>query len=235
MNKIKQRLKQIPIIYPIWHEIRINCNKRKEIKKREAYQKYNQQILNDIFQVAINNKFQLICAYGTLLGIVRDNMLLPWDDDLDFIILDDGTFSWSSFDECMKKSGFWLYREIEQDNKIVEKSYKKKGVLCDVRLWDNYKKDRTVYGDYFPIQGHAYRSGVFEEYDMTVSNMIPINRIIIKKFNDIDIMLPDNAEDILAEFYGENWKYPDPNYIPGGKKIRIERKITYHNKPLFNK
>lgn len=235
MSEIKKIIKKTPIIYPLWHRMRVGFNERKEKKKIEAYQKYSKEILEDIFKVAINNNFPLISAYGTLLGIVRDNMLLPWDDDLDFIILDDGTFSWNYFDECMKKKGFWLYREIFQDNKIAEKSYKKKGVLCDVRIWDNYSENRTVYGDYFAIEGYSYKSGVFEEYDMTVQEMIPIYDIIKKQFNKFEIMIPANSEAVLEAFYGVNWRSPEPNYVPSGKKFRIKRKVTYYNKPLFCK
>ena len=233
MREIKGLLKKIPVVYPLWHEIRLKNNKRKEKNKQTAYLKYNMEILKDIFQVAKNNNFQLICAYGTLLGVVRDNQLLPWDDDLDFIILDDGKFSWDEFSNCMKANGFWIYRKYEQDNKIVEISYKKKDVLCDVRIWDNYNIERDVYGDYFEVENYVYKYRDYEEYDMTVQKMIPINKVVCKRFSGVDVMIPENSNDILEKMYGQDWKCPDPLYKPSGEMIRVKRKATYYKKPLF--
>ena len=235
MSKIKELFKQIPVAYPLWHKFRLMNNKRKENKKQIAYRKYNIEILKDIFQVAKSNKFPLICAYGTLLGIVRDNQLLPWDDDMDFIILDDGNFSWDEFNNCMKANGFWIYRKYEQDNKIVEMSYKKKNVLCDVRIWDNYDVERDVYGDYFLIDNYEYKYRDYEEYDMTVQKMIPINKIVYKRFSGIDVMIPENSNDVLEKMYGQDWKCPNPHYKPSGEKIRVKRKATYYKKSLFSR
>ena len=46
-----------------------------------------------IFKIAIeiltdNNINYWIC-HGTLLGIIRENRLLPWDNDIDFAVWDD--------------------------------------------------------------------------------------------------------------------------------------------------
>ena len=228
MSEIKKTLKKIPVVYFLWHKIRLSMNKRKETKKKLAYQKYGMDVLKDIFDIAKKNKFNLICAYGTLLGVVRDNQLLSWDDDMDFIMLDNGKFNWKKFDECMKSGGFCLYRAIEQDGKVVEISYKKKNVLCDVRIWDNYGVERNVYGEYFPIDNYMYNYKGWEEYDMTVQKMIPINNIINIDFHGIEIAIPDNSEKVLEKLYGKDWRIPDLNYVPQGKKIRVKRMITYY-------
>lgn len=48
---------------------------------------------NDIFKIAVkilteNNISYWVC-HGTLLGIIRDNKILPWDHDVDFAVWDD--------------------------------------------------------------------------------------------------------------------------------------------------
>lgn len=233
MSEIKKIIRKTPIIYPIWHNLKLKNNKLNEKQKIESYRKYNMSILDDISKLSIDNNYKLICAWGTLLGIIRDNELLPWDDDLDFILLNDGDFSWKIFDSVMRKNGFWLYREFEEDCQIVEKSYKKKGVLCDVRIWDDYDKDRIIKGDYFKLDGQEYPNGKYCEYEMTSMNMVAIHDVIKIDFKGIEVLVPGNSEEFLCAAYGPKWNVPDPNYIPNSEKTRVMRKATYFNKPLF--
>jgi phosphorylcholine metabolism protein LicD len=40
-----------------------------------------------VFQKLLNNKIRYSIAYGSLLGLIRNKRLLPWDYDVDFVIL----------------------------------------------------------------------------------------------------------------------------------------------------
>lgn len=236
MNKLKSYLKKVPILYPLWHRMRLRANEQNERKKAKAYKKHGMEVLADISDVAIQNNYKLICAWGTLLGIIRDNKLIPWDNDLDFIILDDGDFLWDDFGYKLKEKGFWLYREIYENEKIVEKSYKKKEVLCDIRVWDFYNKRRTVEGDYFRIKGVSYIENRYCEYEATLLDVMPITNVEKITFNGIDVLIPENSEELLRAGYGPMWEVPDAGWKSKAKRIRgIMRKEIYYKKPFITR
>ena len=59
------------------------------------------RMAKEIAGVLEGNGIQYFIAYGTLLGAVRHQGFIPWDDDLDFYLFDD------SYDRAIE-----LLREI---------------------------------------------------------------------------------------------------------------------------
>jgi hypothetical protein len=47
------------------------------------------KIFQEVVQILNDNKINYWLCHGTLLGIIRENRLLPWDHDIDFAIWDD--------------------------------------------------------------------------------------------------------------------------------------------------
>ena len=56
--------------------------------------------------------------YGTLLGIIRDNKLISWDDDIDYGILADDSFDWKGFEKQLSLFGFRKIKEFKYKEKI---------------------------------------------------------------------------------------------------------------------
>lgn len=230
MSELKKIIRKIPVVYPLWHKFRIYHNMCKEKKKVKSYQLYGREILKEISDMAIANNLELMCAWGTLLGIVRDGELLPWDDDLDFILLKEKDFAWNELDELMKKNGFWLYREFEEANIIKEKSYKKKGVLCDIRVWDVHTKNFKVEDTYYELENIEYENGKYCEYEVSYIDMVPVEKSLKKEFYDFHVLIPANSEEVLEASYGSGWRVPDSNYKSPNKRYSIMRKATYYRK-----
>ena len=46
------------------------------------------EVFSDICTFLNNNDINYWICHGTLLGIIRENRLLPWDNDLDFAVWD---------------------------------------------------------------------------------------------------------------------------------------------------
>lgn len=234
MERLKIIIRKIPIVYKLWHNYRKKKNNDKEIRKKKGYQAHGLEVLKDISQIAISNKLKLMCAWGTALGIVRDNELLPWDDDLDFILLDDSGDELSELHKLLRENDFWLYREFEENGIVTERSYIKKDVLCDIRIWrSTYEKFRTTH-TYFDIPAVKYKNGMYCDYEVTYFDMVPINDVECRKFKDFQVLLPNDSEGMFRTTYGENWRIPDSNYVSQDKRYVISRKATYYKKPFLN-
>jgi len=74
-------------------------------RKEEISTEMKIQMLKDIVKIFKKNKIDYFLTYGTLLGIVRDKKILPWDEDIDI--------------------GLWNYN-YEEFLKL-EKEFEKKG------------------------------------------------------------------------------------------------------------
>ncbi len=227
MNK-EQIKKKLPNLYRIWHVCRVRRNKIAERRKKEAYDRYGQVVLFDLFKMIIQRKYNITCYYGTLLGLVRDDCLIPWDDDLDFVIFSHNDFEWVVFERDMVNVGFKKFRTMEIDNCIIGQSYKKKGVLCDFFIKElGYGNVESIYGCY-QIPGKEYINGQPQVYKFWKVIAPKTSKVIKKLLSGVDVLIPENYEDVLRAYYGEKWNIPDPNFVPDREEIEVQVKITYH-------
>lgn len=226
---IKQTIKKIKIIYYPWHSFRLFINKKKEELKKKAYKRYGYDALRIICQIVLENNFKIAVTEGTLLGLYRDKKLIPWDDDLDFMIIADSYFSWERLEEKLKSNNFWKYREKRKNGNLISQAYKWKNVHCDFVLMDSGKEHIKVDYGCYEYKNLTYVNNVESEYQVWEIEIPAVKKIIYKKINDIKIPFPENSEDILVALYGD-WKNPNSNYKPQRKEIRKKFVFTYFTK-----
>jgi lipopolysaccharide cholinephosphotransferase len=63
------------------------------------------QLLENVSKILQKNNLDYWLDGGTLLGIVRENRLRPWDDDVDLSMFDPGERSLSKLIKSIKKAG----------------------------------------------------------------------------------------------------------------------------------
>ena len=227
-SRVKEKLKAaFPVLYKAWHKMRIKRNERAEKAKKKAYDDFGLEILGDLYSMVYEKNYDVSCYYGTLLGLVRDNKLIPWDDDLDFIILNTPSFTWDQFQRDMNGAGFRLYRTIENETGVIAQSYKKKGVLCDFGLKDTGNQTvESLYGCY-EIPGVKYDGKEFSPYRFWVYNVPQIPSLESKKLSGIQVKIPQNYKEILEAYYGKNWGTPDPNFKPDRIPTEVMLRVVY--------
>lgn len=159
---------------------------------------------------------------GTLLGIVRDNDLLPWDHDIDLSVD-------SKNARKIRRLKWHFYR---MGHKLsVRKSPStygpfKKGDIILIKIkpvWRHLKKEfsnikaseaRFLVCDIFvkySAETHTYWQA--EEKTMRVKKE-HYQSFDVKTFRGIDLRLPANHEKYLTEKYG-NWHIPKKDWQAG--------------------
>ena len=203
----------------------------------------NEQIFNlagEIFDIAKENNCTIWLDHGTLLGIVRDGDILPWDTDFDISVFEE------DFDRA-KKALLEILRTrsdltLKISNRYVKIIQKNSQIKIDI------SKYRSVDGMFQKTLIDRHHWKVFRiiksHIDYLVNNL---NRIKIKNihllisllirvsdlfgkvclsevpqkyfsaFEEIELkggvfIVPVNATEYLAYRYGDDWLVPNRNW-----------------------
>lgn len=163
--------------------------------------------------------------WGSLLGIIRDGKLIPYDKDIDFsIFYKDLPLLKKLVGQINKKHFFCpraclgYARQIESSGPRVFYS-KINHTFSDIFMWKQFSKKQ--YANYYNL----YDAG------KNITNMCPktfFDNLSSVEFEGITIKTPSNTEKYLELRYGPNWRTPDPHfYKNGGHAIRRKQMAKY--------
>lgn len=177
------------------------------------------KMLKDITDVLDKNGISYWLEGGTLLGIVRESRLLPWDNDLDLSITEENYYDILNIFDEIKKLGYRVKaREFEKDDEPFKKGIKRLikvknkkffffpgDVALDIFI--KFKKDEQ----YFWQVGGKKKSVPSYFYE----------ELIKYKFNDKEYLVPKEYKDYLTFRYGD-WQTPvkDWNTFTDDKAIK---------------
>ncbi len=148
----------------------------------------NLKIINDILS---KEKMNWGVAYGTLLGIIRDNDFIEWDEDIDLYILKE--------DEELFKCALWKLRDAGFE--LIR--YERGGLYSIFRkgeYTDFYVLKKISNNIRYTLDGGF----LFEKY---LRERKTIN------FKGINLLVPAEVEEFFSFEYGE-WETPIRYYSP---------------------
>lgn len=145
-----------------------------------------------------NNIEDWFVAYGTLLGIVRENSCIEGDDDIDIII---NVKEKDKLINILKYYGFSL--DKRSCNRIVKTIETDKYSSVDFYLAevDNNSNFKDNWEDV--LWSNCYGSN---------------NKLLKYKWKNINLNLPNNYKTKLVNRYGEKWNIPQKSKGPRPRK-----------------
>ena len=156
---------------------------------------------------------------GTLLGLVRDGRLIPWDIDLDIALMSDGDLE--IVVPLLIESGFSVYDAGDGSDYVV---LEKDGVRFDLNLFrevgDLFQSlwlvpNRTAAGRFiakfnkFVPPSVVRRFSSQEGYQVPVELVLPLRQ---QMFAEQVISLPAQPERVLEFVYGSKWRTPQRDF-----------------------
>lgn len=170
-----------------------------------------EKMLREITQILEGEKIPYILEGGTLLGIVRENRLLPWDNDVDLTITRPHTNRLLSVRWKMWLKGYRTrIRRIKEDS-----AYFKKGeprilkvqatrfvFFKDVSLMDIFIKDLTEDRYYWTVSEKDVLKSVPRFYYENLTTV---------EFKGKMYSIPEKYDSYLQSRYGD-WRTPQEDY-----------------------
>ncbi len=135
---------------------------------------------------------------GTLLGLVREGHLLPFDKDLDISLPFEQMEAAAA---CLQAAG-WR-RKVNMEGLVNPQEWLGPGVALDLC---GYKTD--------PATGQVLGGFWFESLEHPWSRVTEVAELQLLKTPTVygDVWTLANPEAILVPLYGEHWRVPDPDF-----------------------
>lgn len=200
---IKQIIKKNQYIVQQYEKIKKNM-------KVFWVQRYGIKELESVLKILNGAGVCSFADFGTLLGLMREKELLKHDADVDVGIVVQDKETIGNAKAVLKEQGYQLIREFTVDKVVKEQSYRKNHVKIDLQFY-TFEEDTDLmccYLFYNPLRDRK------EKYWKSVIKKCPkVVKLQPMTIGGKDILLPQNAEEVLAYKYGPNWRIPDKSWV----------------------
>lgn len=129
----------------------------KKLTLRE-HQLVTLEILKYFHQICIENNIKYSLGGGTLIGAVRHQGFIPWDDDIDVYMVRDeyekfvqvwnkkehGKYSLSLAEDIHGMMSGEMTKIFDQESYIIDTKNRKTGIFIDIFIWDAVPNDADI-------------------------------------------------------------------------------------------
>jgi len=167
------------------------------------------KMLKDVAGILEACHIYYVLEAGTLLGIVRENRLLPWDNDVDITITEkyEKKLLWNRWRFWLKGYRFYVRRYRRQTGPF------KKGQVRIIRI----QTRRLIFVKDMSLLDIFIKRPIGNEYYWTVDVKRPVLKstpkhyyddITTREFEGHMYSVPKETEGYLEYHYGKDWRIP---------------------------
>ncbi len=186
-------------------------------KRQEYIHRHLIEMLELITKIFREFRIPYFVHSGTLLGVVRENNIIPHDDDIDIAVYpQDKEFLLSKeFNEEIKKYNLKTEMVLQKDidKEIIKLKYLKAdhGIFLDIFIFED-TEERTQYRS--PQCRRIWPRGYF-----TKKEMYPLKKYQLRH---LEVFGPDNPIPYLERHYGADWKIPKTRERNHNEVIKLD-------------
>ena len=190
--------------------IQLLLNKKRAKKDQNAiehFQHVGYEVHNKLYNILKETGFQYFALSGTLLGVIRENGFIAYDNDLDYGVMIEDNQTWQRFKDLLEENGIILRHYYTENELITEMAFGYNGVNIDffgMRDCGTYLLSSLCYRR----KNRNYEKNEVSTMHITFPPFIGIKEVECK---GSVFPIPINGEEFLVCNYGSNWRIPDRN------------------------
>jgi hypothetical protein len=183
-----------------WNK-RVPDPRQDNLKGKDAVTTISIRLLTLLDKMAESLGLTVFLAYGTLIGAVRHQGFIPWDDDIDVFMTRDDFHTLIDHAQDIPEEILLLpmgphFFKFMDGGSIVSLDGKR-GIAVDIFMLDEAQDQELMFYNVHTLMNQAYDRNAF----------FPAERA---PFEQSEFAIPRDHSRILSDIYGDYMKLPDP-------------------------